>query len=123
MNALRALAAELREEGTPISAHVVEPGEPAFELPGDYAAVVEPIYEGYLLHYGESRLLVGHDDDLALLAGDYLYALGLERLAEDDAATVKLLADLISKCAQLHTEGRGDEAPELWRETVAKIGR
>lgn len=123
MNALRALATELREEGTPISAHVVEPGEPAFELPEDYAAVVEPIYEGYLLHYGESRLLVGHDDDLALLAGDYLYALGLERLAEDDAATVKLLADLISKCAQLHTEGRGGEAPELWRETVAKIGR
>lgn len=122
MNALRALAAELREEGTPISAHVVDQvGEPAFELPEAYAAVVEPIYEGYLLHYGESRLLAGHDDDLALLAGDYLYALGLERLAEDDTATAKLLADLISKCAQLHTEDRGDEVAELWRAAVAKI--
>jgi hypothetical protein len=26
-------------------------------------------------------MLAGHDRDLALLAGDYLYALGIERLA------------------------------------------
>ena len=43
--------------------------------------MVEAVREGYLLHYGEPRLLAGHDDDLALLAGDYLYALGIERLA------------------------------------------
>ncbi len=43
--------------------------------------MVEAVREGYLLHYGEPRLLAGHDADLALLAGDYLYALGIERLA------------------------------------------
>ena len=74
--------------------------------------MVEAVREGYLLHYGEPRLLAGHDADLALLAGDYLYALGLERLAAlgDDPA-VAVLADLISDCAQLHAEGRDDEAP------------
>src|SRR4051812_40344950 len=99
--ALRDLAASLRDEDTPISRHVVEPTEePVFGLlatagpraaaaPGEYALVFEAIREGYLLHYGEPRLLAGHDDDLALLAGDYLYALGLGRLAAlGDTATV-----------------------------------
>lgn len=123
MSALRALAAELREQDTPISPHVVDPvEEAAFQLPQAYAPALEAIYEGYLLHYGEPRLLAGHDDDLALLAGDYLYALGLERLAElDDTTAVGLLADLISKCAQLHTEGKGDEVAILWEEVVLKI--
>ena len=72
---------------------MVEPAEPpvfglaaaagarAAAAPGEYALVVEAVREGYLLHYGEPRLLAGHDADLALLAGDYLYALGIERLA------------------------------------------
>ena len=38
--------------------------------------MVEAVREGYLLHYGEPRVLAGHDSDLAVLAGDYLYALG-----------------------------------------------
>ena len=87
------LADQLRAEDTPISPHVVDPAEPpalgalaaagprAAAAPGEYALVVEAVREGYLLHYGEPRLLAGHDPDLALLAGDYLYALGLERLA------------------------------------------
>src|SRR5215217_526554 len=90
---LSALATFLREERTPISPHVVDTDErPVFGLltalgpraaaaPGEYALVVETVREGYLLHYGEPRLLRGHDADLALLAGDYLYALGIERLA------------------------------------------
>ena len=54
----------------------------------------------------QPRLLAGHDPDLALLAGDYLYALGLERLpALGDAEAVRVLADLISGCARLHAEG------------------
>ena len=58
--------------------------------------MVEAVREGYLLHYGEPRLLAGHDPDLALLAGDYLYALGIERLAAlGDAEAVLELADLI----------------------------
>ena len=78
--------------------------------------MVEAVREGYLLHYGEPRLLRGHDPDLALLAGDYLYALGIERLAAlGDAEAVVVLADLIARCAQLHAEGREDEVPGLWR--------
>jgi hypothetical protein len=134
-DALTRLAATLREEETPISAHVVESEErPVFGLlaalgpraaakPGEYALVVEAVREGYLLHYGESRLLRGHDADLALLAGDYLYALGIERLAAlGDAAAVVALADLIGRCARLHTGGREDEVPELWRNAAAAIG-
>jgi hypothetical protein len=133
--ALRDLAASLRDEDTPISPHVVDTdeqpvlgllasqGPSAAAAPGEYALVFEAIREGYLLHYGEPRLLRGHDDDLALLAGDYLYALGLERLASlGDAAAVALLAELIARSAQLHAEGRVAEAPDLWRTAARAIG-
>jgi hypothetical protein len=133
-DALRLLAAQLREEETPISPHVVEPaaapklgliaaaGPRTAAAPGEYALVVEAVREGYLLHYGESRLLAGHDEDLALLAGDYLYALGLGRLAGlGDAEAVAILSDLISTCAQLHTEGREAEVPQRWTDAVAVV--
>ena len=48
----------------------------------DIAFVVEAIREGELLHYGAPRLFAAIEPDLALLAGDRLYALGLARLAE-----------------------------------------
>jgi hypothetical protein len=134
-DALRTLAAALRAEETPISPHVVEPAEePTFGLlaasgacaaahPAEYALVVESVREGYLLHYGEPRLLAGHDPDLALLAGDYLYALGIERLARlGDTSAVRELADLISLSAQLHAEGRPDAVPELWRAAATAVG-
>jgi hypothetical protein len=123
MATLELLAAQLRDEETPISPHVVEPNEEAgFAPPGEYALVIEAVREGYLLHYGEPRLLAGHDADLALLAGDYLYALGIERLAAlGDTDAVLLLADLISTCAQLHTEGREAEVPAAWQETIEAI--
>src|SRR4051812_32007996 len=118
--ALRALAAQLREEGTPISSHVIEP-EPDAEVYG--SPVLDAVREGYLLHYGEPRLLAGHDDDLALLAGDYLYALGIERLAASgDCAAVLKLAELIGACAQRHVEGRESEVPGLWRSAAVAIG-
>ena len=117
MSALADLAAQLREEDTPISPHVTDPAERPAELPAGYDYVFEAVREGHLLHYDTSRLLSGHDDDLALLAGDYLYALGIERLAAlGDTDTVLLLADLISTSAQLHTEGRTDELPDRWSE-------
>jgi hypothetical protein len=134
-DALRRLAARLREEDTPISPHVVDPAAPpalgsataagprtAVDA-AEYALVIEAVYEGYLLHYGESRLLVGHDDDLALLAGDYLYALGLDRLAGlgDDFA-VSILSDLISCCAQLQAEGDAAAIPALWQAAARQIG-
>lgn len=129
---LGALAEQLRDEGTPISPHVVEPAERA-ELgeiaaaaatadPTEYALVIEAVHEGYLLHYATPRLLAGHDEDLALLAGDYLYALGLDRLAAlGDSGAVTLLADLIGTCARLHAEGRGEETLPLWRRAAADI--
>jgi hypothetical protein len=122
-DALRTLAEQLRAEDTPISPHVIDPSEEqAFAPPGEHALVIEAVREGYLLHYGEPRLLAGHDDDLALLAGDYLYALGIERLAaEGDPKAVLVLADLISDCAQFHTEGREAEIPGLWQEAVRAI--
>jgi hypothetical protein len=131
---LHVLAAQLRQEDTPISRHVVDPAEePVFgprvaagpraaAAPEEYALVIEAVREGYLLHYGEPRLLTGQDADLALLAGDYLYALGIERLAAlGDAEAVGALADLISQCAQCHAEGREDEVPGLWQSTADAI--
>jgi hypothetical protein len=119
MDELEALGTQLRDEATPISPHVVdpEPGAEAFGSP-----VLDAVREGYLLHYGEPRLLAGHDEDLALLAGDYLYALGIERLAASgDCAAVLELAELIGACAQRHVEGREDDVPGLWRSAAAAI--
>lgn len=127
MNALQTLADQLRAEDTPISAHVVDPAEPpalgALAGGGEYALVVEAVREGYLLHYEEPRLLAGHDPDLALLAGDYLYALGLDRLAAlGDTGAVAILADLISQCARLHAEQATEGIPDLWRSAAERIG-
>ncbi len=133
-DALGALAEQLRSEQTPISPHVVDPAEPpelgelaasgpgAAAAPAEYALVVEAVREGYLLHYEEPRLLAGHDPDLALLAGDYLYALGLDRLAAlGDTRTVAVLSDLISDCSRLQAEGRADPIPGLWRAAAQEI--
>jgi hypothetical protein len=84
--------------------------------------VLEAAYEGYLLHYGAPRLFDGMDGDLRLLAGDALYALGLARLAErGDLPAVAELSDLISRSAQAHAEGRGDEAEALWDASAALL--
>lgn len=133
--ALEALATLLREEEAPLADRVVESaarpelgllaaaGPRAAADPAAYALVVEAVREGYLLHYGEPRLLRGHDADLALLAGDHLYALGIERLAAlGDAEAVAVLAALIGDCARLHAERREREAPELWRRAALAIG-
>jgi hypothetical protein len=135
IRALDRLAAGLRAGETPISPHVVDPVErPVFGLlaalgprsassPGEYALVVESVREGYLLHYGQSRLLRGHDEDLALLAGDYLYALGIQYLAAlGDVDAVAVLGELIGRCAQLHTEERVEEVPALWRAAAFAVG-
>lgn len=135
-SALVALARLLRAEDTVISPHVVDPVDPptlgliaasgprAADAPGEYALVVESIREGYLLHYGTPRVLAPPDGDLALLAGDYLYALGLERLAGlGDLFAVRELSDLISLCAQLHAERRERDSVEaLWQASARVIG-
>jgi len=126
VSALQALADQLRDEDTPIAPHVVDPAERSQlgELAGggEYALIVEAVREGYLLHYEQPRLLAGHDSDLALLAGDYLYALGLDRLAAlEDTRAVAILSDLISECARMQAEGDVGSIPALWREAAKQI--
>jgi hypothetical protein len=123
--ALQVLADQLREEDTPISEHVVDPvGAAESGLSEEYALVFEAVREGYLLHYGESRLMAGHDADLGLLAGDYLYALGLDRLAAlGDTEAVAVLSELIGRCAQLHAEGRALEVDALWADAARRLSK
>jgi hypothetical protein len=90
--------------------------------PETFGPGVETIYEGYLVHYGGSRLFAPADRDTALLLGDYLYAHGLVHVAATgDVAAVADLAELISLCAQSRAEGRdGDGA--AWAATSASLG-
>jgi hypothetical protein len=119
---LAPLAALLRDGENVIAPHVVDSGEEpalgalaaagprAAEAPEEYLLLVEAIREGYLLHYESPRLIQGADSDLRLLAGDYLYALGLERLAaRGDMEAVGELADLISLAAQINAEAEPGE--------------
>ena len=102
---------------------VAEAGPQRFDgALGDRLFVLEAVYEGYLLHYGSSRLFEGMDQDLRLLAGDALYALGLARLADrGDLAAVAELSDLIALTAQAHAEGRGEAAEALWDASASAL--
>jgi hypothetical protein len=99
--------------------------EPVFSPlgPPEHTLGVETIYEGYLVHFGHSRLFSPADVDTALLLGDYLYAHGLVRVARGgDVDAVADLAELISLCAQARADGRdGDGA--AWAATSALLGR
>jgi hypothetical protein len=123
VTSLAALAALLRDGENVISPYVRDSGEApalgalagagrrAAEARDEYTLLVEAIREGYLLHYETPRLIEGADSDLRLLAGDYLYALGLERLAaRGDLEAVRELADLISLSAQIHADA-GEPSP------------
>jgi hypothetical protein len=90
--------------------------------PLQHALGLETIYEGYLVHYGRSRLFASADRDLALLLGDYLYAHGLVRVSETgDVAAVSDLAELISLCSQSRADGRDGDGP-AWAATAASLG-
>jgi hypothetical protein len=98
--------------------------EPVFSplAPRELALGVETIYEGYLVHYGRSRLFAPADPDTALLLGDYLYAHGLVRVAETgNADAVADLAELISLCSQARSEGRDGDG-QAWAATCALLG-
>jgi hypothetical protein len=136
---LSALSALLRDGENVIAPYVrdssAEPalgilaasGPRAASAPDEYTLLVEAIREGYLLHYEEPRLIEGADGDLRLLAGDFLYALGLEKLAAmGDLDAVRELADLISLSAQVHAEN-GDSPPDrlvgaLWLAATVAVG-
>ena len=88
----------------------------------DRLFVLEAVYEGYLLHYGEPRAFTGMDADLRLLAGDALYALGLSRLADKgDLEAVAELSDLISLTAQAQAEGREQDAESAWLVSAQRL--
>ena len=99
--------------------------EPVFSplAPGEHALGLETIYEGYLVHFGRSRLFEPEDADTALLLGDYLYAHGLVRIEESGTVeAVNDLAELIALCAYLRAERiEGDGA--VWAATAAALGQ
>ncbi len=104
----------IREPGPDRFAALVEDPDRLF--------VLEAVYEGYLMHYGESRAFTRMDPDLRLLAGDALYALGLARLADrGDIAAVCELSDLISLTARAHAEERSELAETLWLATARAL--
>ena len=119
---MSALADTLRDEGGLLAAAVA--ADVPADGPGPYAEVLAAIREGYEQHYGEGRVIRTDDRDLALLAGDRLYALGLAQLAErGDLRAVGVLAELISECASAHADGEPARAEAAWdRATTALRG-
>ena len=118
------LARVVAEAGPDIAAYASpELGPDRFASSDDSRGyVLEAVYEGYLLHYGEPRAFTGMDPDLRLLAGDALYAQALARLAElGDMDAVGELADLISLCAWAEAEGRRDLAERLWEASSRRL--
>ena len=87
-----------------------------------FALGLETIYEGYLLHYGRSRLFDPPDADVALLLGDALLAQGLVLVAATGSvAAVADLAELLALCSQARADGAdGDGA--AWAATAALLG-
>lgn len=138
MNAVQRVADALTAEGGLLADAVAVPdgavlddalgrlaaAGPAVADPDAAAFAVEAVREGYLLHHGPSpRFLTTADGDLALLAGDRLYALGLAALADaGDLPAIAELADLIALCAQAHAAGDADLAEALWIAAVTAVG-
>lgn len=121
------LAGALRRDGWDAAAtpygDAVARGPRADGHAADLPLVIEAVREGYLLHYGVPRLMSREDDDLALLAGDRLYALGLERLAAaGDLVAVAALADLIALSAQAQSQGDEILADAVWAAGCAEVG-
>jgi hypothetical protein len=89
----------------------------------DYELLLEMIFEAALLHYGSPRVVRTDDQDLALLLGDQLYALGLARVAAlGDLDAVAELADLISLLAQAQAADDEELADAIWHAGAVAIG-
>ena len=135
------LRAAVRESGSPLADVMSDtPAAPAAGAGADPVALaaagprvaahredvelaVTAVLEGCLLHYGKPRALQIADPDLALLAGDRLYALGLARLAAiGDLTAIAELADIIALSAQAHTADDGELALAAWHAGAASIG-
>lgn len=136
-DALARVAELVSEQGGLLADAVVPPpvGDPPAHGPlaaagpraaahaAEYELIVELIREGYLLHHERGRVVAPAEADLALLAGDQLYALGLARLAElGDLAATAALADVISLTSQARIRGQGDLAEAVWEAGAAEVG-
>jgi hypothetical protein len=134
---LERLAETLRADGGLLADVVVAPAAGASARHGataaagpraagreaEYELLVEAIREGYLLHYAEGRVVVPDDPDLALLAGDRLYALGIARLAAlGDLEAVAVLAEVIALCAQAHAAADPEWAEAVWEAGARAVG-
>jgi hypothetical protein len=109
-----ALRPDAARETVPVFSPLVSDAQLALGL--------ETIYEGYLLHYGRSRLFEPPDEDVALLLGDALLAQGLVLVAATGSvAAVADLAELLALCTQARADGAdGDGA--AWAATAALLG-
>jgi hypothetical protein len=89
----------------------------------ELALGIETVYEGYLVHYGHSRLFAPADASLSLLLGDHLYARGLVKVsALGNVGAVADLAKLLELCTRLQAERRpGDGA--LWAAAIARLAK
>ncbi|HWX75148.1 MAG TPA: hypothetical protein VNZ05_07575 [Solirubrobacteraceae bacterium] len=116
-------APEPDPERDPSPAAVLAEGPRTRERSAEYQLLVEAVYEGYLLHYGQPRVVRAAEADLSLLAGDRLYAIGLARLvALGDTLAVAELADTITLCALAHGAGEPALADAVWRAGTRAVG-
>jgi hypothetical protein len=124
-----AIASALRAEGGLLADSVVPDAElPELEtaLDEDLAFVLEAVREAWLLHSdsGPARIVRTGDRDLALLAGDRLYALGVERLAAlSDLDSIAVLADLIAAAARTLAEGRPQDAGPIFAACADRLSQ
>ncbi|HST55592.1 MAG TPA: hypothetical protein VLJ42_06825 [Solirubrobacteraceae bacterium] len=111
------------ENGTTTPARLAAGGPRTVAHREEYELLLEAIYEGYLLHYATPRVVRCADPDLALLAGDRLYALGLARLAAlGDVHAVAELADVIALSALAHGAQQPKLAELVWVAGARAIG-
>jgi hypothetical protein len=142
VDGLVALRSALRAEGGPVASLLadevdlgsLDPEHPgraqraaagprAVSDPHAYELLLELIIEGSHLHYGPQRVVRTDDQDLALLVGDQLYALGLARLAAlGDLRATSELADVISLVAQAHSAGDRELAEAVWEAGMFAVG-
>ena len=88
------------------------------------APPVSAVREGYELHYGKPTVVQTGDPDLALLAGDRLFALGLEKLAAaGDLDAIAILCETIATCARSHAEGNPERAQRAWQDAARRLSR
>jgi hypothetical protein len=114
---------DTRADSVPGPAQIAASGPRAEGHREDYELLIEAIYEGYLLHYGTPRVAFTEEADLALLAGDRLYALGLAHLvALGDTEAVVELADTITLSALAQGAGAPELAGAVWAAGARALG-